>query len=216
MPNEPSDPSRKSGGDETRLVETRLVDTRPVLPVPRHATTSASGAVDATVPIPRQLTNPESEVRLRFGPGVPAQRRPRSPDDEVTLSPPTDRRWRVLNILLTTALALVVLWLLWPSHPIEVRQVTVRAPAVVSCGSSADVVATLQTNGRAGDVRYRWVRNDGLTSEVLTTSPPDGKSTVDVHLRWTFTGPGTYAAQVTIEVIEPQATAAATSFTYRC
>jgi hypothetical protein len=203
MPNEPFD-------------ETRLVETRPVLPVPRPAAMLAADAVDTTVPIPRLATGLGAEVLLRFGPGVPAEPRPEVLDDEGTRPPASSRRWRNVNIVLTAALALVVLWLLWPSQPVEVRQVTVRAPALVSCGGSADVVATLRTNGRAGDVRYRWVRNDGVTSDVLTTSSPKGRDAVDVHLRWTFTGPGTYAAEATLEVVEPRATPAAASFTYRC
>jgi hypothetical protein len=196
--------------------------------VPIHRQEPFAGAADPTDPTeptrptgPTELTQPpdpsEPAVLVRFGPGVPASRStPAAVERPKQVTGRRHRGWRAVNLALTGALALVVLWLLWPSAPVEVRQVTVRAPSTVGCQGSADVVATLQTNGRPGEIRYRWVRNDGVRSDVLTTSAPDGRDAVDVSLRWAFTGPGSYAADVALEVVEPTANGAAASFTYRC
>ncbi len=210
----PRDPTGLSA--ESRAERTRLVDTRPAVPDPRPSRAGAEADGDVPVSTTRPLPVAEPEVLLRFGPGVPARGTvPRAAAEQP--QPTASRRWwRVLNVALTGVLALVVLWLIWPSPPVEVREVAVRAPAVVGCENSADVVATLRTDGRAGTIRYRWVRNDGVTSAVLDTTAVRGKRSTDVHLRWTFTGPGTYSARATIEVIQDGMPPATVAFDYRC
>ena len=74
----------------------------------------------------------------------------------------------------------------------------------------------MRTNGKPGTIRYRWQRNDGVSSGILTAKPARGQHAVDLRLRWTFTGPGSYAATATLDVLEPKPLGASTSFAYRC
>lgn len=213
---DPSDATRLiSAASETDAGETQVIDIRPTLPGPR-GTEPATENLSTTTAIPSQSPPADSPVLLRFGPGVPAQRPARPTDESHASARRSSRGWGALNLVLTAALALVVAWLLRPSPPVEVRRVTVQAPAVVGCQGTADVVGTLQTNGRSGSVKYRWIRNDGTVSGTLTAKPVSGDTSVGVHMRWSFTGAGTYAATATLEVLDPIAPGSSTSFTYRC
>ena len=110
-----------------------------------------------------------------------------------------------------------MIWLLWPAGALRVRAVNVRAtPAVVACEKTADVVATVHTNGNAGQLKYRWTRNDGVGSATLLQSLARGQHSVDLHLRWAFHGPGTYDAQATVQLISPAGSSATVNFRYVC
>jgi hypothetical protein len=171
---------------------------------------------------------PATGVRLRFGPGVPpAGPRPvgrATPPAAPTPPPgrPPNRRRRraVLSGLLTLALAIGVVGVLWwrQRDPLDVTaaEVTTTIPAGSACDVTVDVVGTVRTNGRAGTFSYRWVRSDGGRSEVLDQSVAAGVSSVRVHLYWTFRGRGTYRATATLQVVRPTATEAAGVYTYAC
>jgi hypothetical protein len=190
-------------------VEQPIIDLRDTALVP------AQGGPPVPAPEPVEL--------LRFGPGVPAV------IAEVTIAatapsapaaaekPQRLRRGRVLNLALTLALAAVVVWLLWPSGSLHVRGVSVRAtPGVVTCEQSADVVATVRTNGNAGRISYRWTRNDGVGSGTLVQSLARGQRTVNLHLAWAFRGPGTYHARATVQLLSAGGPSATVNFRYVC
>ena len=184
----------------------------------------SAGRETVLVPAPRSnagsappvTTRPVKE-RLRFGPGVPASTAPAAVA-VVDASEPARRRQRawVLSMAFTAAIVAFVVWFLWPSGPLHVKTVSVQAPAIVSCGRTADVVASVTTNGNPGTLLYRWDRGDGQRSGLLRQSLSRGQRKVDLHLSWKFTGPGTYPARATVDLLEPAAKSATVRFTYRC
>jgi hypothetical protein len=89
-------------------------------------------------------------------------------------------------------------------------------PPGAACDTTVDVVGVVQTNGRAGTLRYQWLRNDGQTSEVLEQRAAAGNSTIAVHLHWTFSGRGTYQAKATLNVLAPTPMQVGGEFTYSC
>jgi hypothetical protein len=120
----------------------------------------------------------------------------------------------VLALLL--ACAGVAYWVLQPPGEFVLSDVEVQPPAKPACNSTVDVIGVLSTNGGAGTVRYRWVRNDGHASDVLTVKVPARREHTEVTLRWTFEGKGTFDAEATLEVLEPTAKSDKGSFTYAC
>ncbi len=166
---------------------------------------------------------PERPVEvLRFGPGVPAVPAVMAVASAATAAetpvPPRRlRRGQAANLALTLALAAVVIWLLWPAGSLRVRSVSVKAtPGVVTCEKTADVVATVHTNGNAGRLTYRWSRNDGIGSGTLVQSLARGQHSVDLHLTWAFHGPGIYDARATVRLLSPRAAGATVNFRYAC
>lgn len=188
----------------TLMLREQIIDLRDTILVPPQA----------GPPVPP----PQPMELVRFGPGVPAVLGAETAlSAESTAPPPRSRRERVLNMALTLALAGVVAWLLWPAGPLHARAVSVRSSgAVVACNSSADVVATVRTNGNAGQLKYRWTRNDGRGSGTLVQSLSRGQHSVNLHLTWTFRGPGTYDARATVQLITPSTSSATVNFRYAC
>ncbi|KPI10668.1 hypothetical protein OV450_3300 [Actinobacteria bacterium OV450] len=156
---------------------------------------------------------------LRFGPGVTAALPAPFP---VVAEPVVRRRrgeWRRYTLAAVVLLA-VLAYLAWQRYgpALEVRGVTVAAAGAQGpgCDSTADVVAVVRTNGRAGTLTYRWIRSDGTRSEQLTERVPGGRKEARLHLLWTFQGRGTYAAEAKLQLVAPAQRTAATQFTYRC
>jgi hypothetical protein len=171
-----------------------------------------------TQAVPTHPPAPPVEI-LRFGPGVPAVivTSSASVTAETPTRPKRLRRSRAVNLALTLALAAVVVWLLWPSGSLRVRSVSVKAtPGVVACEKTADVVATVNTNGNAGRLTYRWTRNDGIGSGTLVQSLARGQHSVNLHLTWLFHGPGAYDARATVQVLTPGESSATVNFRYAC
>ena len=213
----------------TRPSETAPSDGQPTIDL-RETVRSDGNVVDLrdttvlstseTVLVPPQsgppVPSPQPVELLRFGPGVPAVLADAALP-AVEPAPRLPRRGRVLNAALTLVLAAVVGWLLWPSGSLRVRTVSVRAtPGVVACQKSADVVATVHTNGNAGKLKYRWTRNDGVGSGTLVQSLARGQHSVDLHLTWTFHGPGSYDARAAVQLLSPGNTGATVNFRYVC
>jgi hypothetical protein len=189
--------------DQNATVEHRVIDLRDTVLVPAQS--------GPRVPPPQPV-----EV-VRFGPGVPAVLAPPVALLEAPAPARKLRRDRALNAALTLTLAAIVIWLLWPAGSLHLRAVSARVnPILVSCNSSADIVATVQTNGKAGRLTYRWTRNDGASSGALVQSLSRGQHSVNLHLTWTFRGPGTYDAQATVQLITPKPANASVSFRYAC
>ncbi|MEU6344071.1 hypothetical protein ABZ883_24365 [Streptomyces sp. NPDC046977] len=168
---------------------------------------------------------------MRFGPGVtPAAAARANVAAQVwhgTLSPPAvpgpaaaRRRRGPRRYLLAGAVLLAVLaYLAWQRFGpgLAVREVTVAAvPSAPSCDTRVDVVATVRTNGRAGTITYRWLRNDGTSSNTLYEKVPRGRATTRLHLLWTFHGHGTYDARAELRVSAPGSRSATAAFTYTC
>ncbi|MCB5179260.1 hypothetical protein [Streptomyces antimicrobicus] len=160
---------------------------------------------------------------LRFGPGVTAAAVAPFP---VVAGPaaaaPARRRWGagLRRYALAGAVLLAVLaYLLWQRYgpAVTVRDVVVSTDAAgPSCDATADVVAAVRTDGRAGTLTYRWIRSDGTRSERMTERVTRGQHEARLHLMWTFQGPGSYPARAELELLEPTRRTAAVEFTYHC
>ncbi|MGW3151690.1 hypothetical protein ACWDG1_45240 [Streptomyces sp. NPDC001177] len=123
--------------------------------------------------------------------------------------------WVALVLLVAAAIGVI----LWQRNTPElaVTQVTVSArPTELRCDGSATVVAVATTNGAAGSIRYRWVRNDGTDSGELRQTVRAGQERLSLPMRWTFHGRGTHKARVVVDILTPTAHTASASFTYRC
>ncbi|MER7419184.1 hypothetical protein ABT346_20780 [Micromonospora peucetia] len=158
---------------------------------------------------------------VRFGPGVPTT----PPPAPVWPAPPTRRRsaWRtvtsVLSTLLTVALLAAVGLYLWQRiSPLEVTGVTVTAPrpAGERCDVTVDVVATVSTNGRAGQIRYQWLRSGSAPGSLLTERVGRGQRTVELTLRWSFSGVGSTTETATVNITSPSPVQAQTPVSYDC
>lgn len=179
-----------------------------------------SGPTGATVP-----TGPQGRVdgtMLRFGPGVTASLSQGVHSTLAPVAPPPVRRHRRLRRHALPALVLVaaVIFLFWRGHsPPELTVRSVSAAAAepdTGCDGTADVVGVVRTDGRPGEFSYRWVRNDGTTSDVLHASVDRGREEVRLHLYWTFQGPGRYAAEAELHILSPSRKTATARFTYDC
>ncbi|WP_251053622.1 hypothetical protein [Streptomyces sp. ISL-66] len=155
---------------------------------------------------------------LRFGPGVTAALPLPFPLHPQTAPPGRKGEWR--RYALATAVLLAVLaYLGWQHYgpALEVRDVAVTTDAGgPACDATADVVAVVRTNGRAGVLTYRWLRSDGTRSEQLIERVPSGRREARLHLLWTFQGAGTYPAKAELQLVSPQRRTASAEFTYRC
>jgi hypothetical protein len=158
---------------------------------------------------------------VRFGPGVPTT--PPPAPAWPTPAPPTRRRplWRtatsVLSGLLTVALVVVVGLYLWQRlRPLEVGGVTLATPATAGCDATVDVVATVTTNGRAGEIRYQWLRSGSAPGALLTERVGRGQRTAALTLRWTFNGVGSTTETATVNIVSPSPLQAQAPVVYDC
>ncbi|RLK25766.1 hypothetical protein DER29_3776 [Micromonospora sp. M71_S20] len=159
---------------------------------------------------------------VRFGPGVPAT--PPSAPAWPAPAPPRRRPvWRtvtsVLSTLLTVALLAVVGLYLWQRiSPLEVTGVTVAVPQPAGdrCDVTVDVVATVSTNGRAGEIRYQWLRTGSAPGSLLTERVGRGQRTVELTLRWAFSGVGSTTETATVNITSPAPVQAETPVSYDC
>ncbi|HEX6469822.1 MAG TPA: hypothetical protein VF069_12060 [Streptosporangiaceae bacterium] len=163
---------------------------------------------------------------MRFGPGVT----PEDTDELVRTwragqgQRPRRRRGRArgaISALVTVAVvAGVLLWLLLRGQGsgLEVTGLKVRAPqATQHCDTTVDVDGVLTTNGKSGQVSYRWLRSDGNESGVLSASVEKGRHEVTLPLHWTVTGQGKLHAVATLELLSPGAQRrASAAFDYLC
>ncbi|MFE0628458.1 hypothetical protein ACFW3D_15980 [Streptomyces sp. NPDC058864] len=200
------------------------------LPTARlEPTVRAEGAVPTvkagpTVVLPDRV---EGDV-MRFGPGVtPAAAARANVAAEVwrgLITPPRQsgpprRRWPRRYALASTVLVAVLLFLAWQRFGpgLQVKRVTVTAsPSAPACDTTVDLVAVVTTNGRPGTISYRWLRNDGTSSDVLYEEVPRGRHEARLHLLWTFRGHGTYRARAELRITTPGHRAVTTGFTYDC
>ncbi|MFG2310541.1 hypothetical protein ACGFS9_17980 [Streptomyces sp. NPDC048566] len=156
---------------------------------------------------------------LRFGPGVSADTVRRATASAVPLPPPAPRRtWRRHALPVVALLAVLVFLLCHRAEPsVGVEGVAVAAvPRSPGCDETADVVATVVTDGRAGELAYRWVRSDGTASKVLREKTTRGQKRARLHLLWTFQGEGRYAARAELRLLSPVRRTAAARLAYHC
>ncbi|MET8453400.1 hypothetical protein [Streptomyces sp. NPDC005209] len=217
--------------DTTRIETTRLDTT--ALDATRVDTTvadtpGATGTPD-TVDVSNVSTPPDpvDGTVLRFGPGVTAALAHRlsttpPPAAPTPPAPPAPRRGDRLRRQALPALvliAVVVFLLCWKygAAPVAVRDISVTtARESVGCDATADVVATVRTNGRKGTLSYRWIRNDGTSSRVLREDMARGQRSTRLHLLWTFQGRGRYGAVAELRVLSPGDRTARVHFAYDC
>ncbi|MER5433257.1 hypothetical protein [Streptomyces sp. NPDC002588] len=179
---------------------------------------------DTTVPAPAGGGTLHGDVAgtvLRFGPGVTATRSYAVPTTPVPAAPPRRPRRRLrrhtLPVLVLLAAVLFLLWRQPPTSGLSVRAVAVTAPQrATGCDRTADVVGVVRTDGRPGELAYRWVRSDGTSSGVLHATVAEGRREVLLHLLWTFRGRGRYAASAELRVLSPDGGAARAGLRYDC
>ncbi|SCL26065.1 hypothetical protein [Micromonospora inyonensis] len=217
----PDQPSRT--GRTYRSVESTAT-TPP--PVTTDATAAAPGPTTESY---RSTGRPEPagppplpSTEVRFGPGVPGGP-PTAPGWQRPPAPPRRSRWRlvgsVLSTLLTLALLVAVGLHLWQRmSPLEIRsvRVTVTEPPGERCDVTVDVVATVETNGRAGTIRYQWLRDGAEPGGLLTQRVARGQRTVTLRLKWAFSGTGSTTETAVINITDPTPTQGRTVFRYQC
>ncbi|MGX1547671.1 hypothetical protein [Streptomyces adustus] len=187
---------------------------------------------DATVPTtPAHQTAPDrvEGTVLRFGPGVTLATARRSSGSSPTLpvvepaparARRDPRRHALPALVLIAAIALLAWQRSGPGVAPERVSVTTRT-STVGCDGTMDIVGVITTNGRPGTLSYRWVRNDGTSSDVLHETVSSGQNRARVRLRWSFQGPGAYRAAAELRVLSPggasgRGPSATTYFTYEC
>ncbi|GGM46822.1 hypothetical protein GCM10011608_34430 [Micromonospora sonchi] len=184
-------------------------------------TAGASGVRTSRGTLAAPTTGPGGE--LRFGPGVPVA--PPPAPAWPTPVPPTRRRsaWRRLVSVLSTLLTLVLLaavglWIWQRLSPLEITEVSVAVPSPAGerCDVSVDVVATVRTNGRAGTVEYQWLRSGSAPGALLDERVGWGQRSVELTLRWSFSGIGTTTESATVNIVSPAPTQASTEVVYSC
>jgi hypothetical protein len=190
---------------------------------PEQASASELDAVGEAAP----AAGPESLIR--FGPGVPDPKTARTiavwqgkaapaaaPAPERASARKGNRGWWVLALLLVLA---VVGWLLWsrlgPKLAVEGVAVT-ASPSQLACDSAEFLVGTVRTNGHAGTLQFRWLRSDGTDSGPLTQDVRAGQRSVQLPLRWTVQGKGSFHGTATLKVTAPGTAEGAASFDYSC
>ncbi|WP_412539183.1 hypothetical protein R8Z50_25480 [Longispora sp. K20-0274] len=165
-----------------------------------------------------------SDVRLRFGGGIPA-----GVEEAWRAGPPVPpkpgkkpvKRWRrIVGGLVTGAIIGGVVGYFWwyNAHPLKVTAAAVApaSPPGTACDVTVDVVGTVTTNGRPGTITYQWLRSDGEATQELSQSVSSGTKSVPLHLHWKFSGKGEYQAKATLKILGPTPTEAAGEFTYSC
>ncbi|MFE0588925.1 hypothetical protein [Micromonospora echinospora] len=219
LPAQPSPPGRtyRSGEPTVAPHPTTAGTTAPGPTTGGYAPTGRYEPVGGPAPAPG--------AEVRFGPGVPAgppvapgwQRPPAPP------ARPRRSRWKligsVLSTLLTLALLVAVGLHLWQRlSPLEVRsvRVAVAEPPGERCDVTVDVVATVETNGRAGTIRYQWLRGGAEPGGLLTQRVARGQRTVTLHLKWAVSGTGTTTETAVVNITEPTPIQGRTIFRYQC
>ncbi|MFI6230188.1 hypothetical protein ACIBCR_23110 [Micromonospora echinospora] len=219
LPQQPSPPGRTyRSGEPTAAPHPTTAD--PAVAGPTTGGYAPTGRYE-----PAAGPAPTSGAEVRFGPGVPAgppvapgwQRPPAPP------ARPRRSRWKligsVLSTLLTLALLVAVGLHLWQRlSPLEVRsvRVAVAEPPGERCDVTVDVVATVETNGRAGTIRYQWLRGGAEPGGLLTQRVARGQRTVTLHLKWAVSGTGTTTETAVINITEPTPIQGRTIFRYQC
>jgi hypothetical protein len=211
---------RLPGGSEVPVATPTVhlpVEPQAVVPTPTVEVPAGATVVEAA----------GAEVALiRFGPGVPDPKTARTIavwKGEVVPEPPQERRkrsgWLFWVPVVLLFLALLAWWLygLLAPAPLKITGASVQVnPTVLSCGGKATVTATVTTDGRAGSFRYRWVRNDGTDSGMLTETVAAGTRQVQLPLIWTLSGPGSFDGKATLEIENHPAFTETAAFTYSC
>ncbi|MFD5922599.1 hypothetical protein ACFVYP_04730 [Kitasatospora sp. NPDC058201] len=184
---------------------------------PAAAATPATGPAGGGPEAERPFA--PGELR-RFGPGVPPQAAAvwhgrAVPGAEEPRRGRRVRRWLVPVAVLAAVLALLFWRLRAPDLAVTGVGVT-SGQETPGCGGTAVITATVETNGGAGTLRYRWLRSDGTTSGEILQDVRSGAHRTELVLRWSFEGRGALEATATLEILSPQARTTATSFPYRC
>ncbi|MFI1953604.1 hypothetical protein ACH437_17445 [Streptomyces xinghaiensis] len=176
--------------------------------VPARAPWSDGGTPAGTPPHPR--TPPPGSPPAGPWHGGPAPHRP----PPARRGPRWPRRYAPAGLILLC----VVLFLAWDRSGPEfaVTGVTVRASGPGGCGTTADVVARVRTNGQPGTIRYRWLRSDGTESGPLVERLVRGQREARLRLKWTFRGEGTVRAAAELRITSPGRRTESAAFTYRC
>jgi hypothetical protein len=177
------------------------------------------------------------DVMMRFGPGVPAETAAaqiwRAGQTAATLEAQQgsggaarNRRRRRTGwagtVLLAMLIALVVLWLRQaPGGDMAVRKVDVKAPKkTVRCDGAADFIGVVTTNGKAGTIRFLWIRSDNPDRREQEQRVTAGTTSVSLPLHWKVSGKSSFKGTATLRVLSPIPSGKPLedrgSFSYKC
>jgi serine/threonine-protein kinase len=183
-------------------------------------------AVPAPAPVPYTSLPPAAQLPPAAAPpwpGPPADLRgtgggvPAWPVEE--RRPRRRRRWpALLSTLLTIAVAAGVWFYVWDrTHgKLSITQVAVTTPnPSVGCNGTADIIGTITTNGRGGQIQYEWIRGSE-TGPALVAQAGSASNEVKVSLQWAFHGKGTGKAVAKLLVLTPTRDEASITFPYSC
>jgi hypothetical protein len=84
-----------------------------------------------------------------------------------------------------------------------------------NCAGTVDLVGTITTNGSGGTITYQWTKNSAALP-AATVSAGSGQNSVQVTLKWTFTGKGTQQDVAELQVLSPNSAVGNAQFTYTC
>lgn len=102
---------------------------------------------------------------------------------------------------------------------LRIEDVQVRADSRSGGCPSAEFrfVATVRTNGAAGELTMRWVRPDGRRTEITTVAVPQGRQEVKAELRFSVSGRSPLTGTAALQVLTPQeVTGPPVPISYRC
>jgi serine/threonine-protein kinase len=128
--------------------------------------------------------------------------------------------WRgIISTLVTLAIVGGVAAFVYErsQHPaLKVSGVSVAlASAPKNCSGEVAIIGTIVTNGTGGQVTYEWTRNSAPEAAATVTNG-SGQDSIQVTLKWTFTGTGSQQATVQLQVLSPNQAVGNTQFTYSC
>jgi hypothetical protein len=153
-------------------------------------------------------------------PGTQQVGGPAWPDAVKARSRKRKPRWRgIVSTIITLLIVAGVagFWYIKNHHP--ALKDTAVSVALLSppknCAGTVDVVGTIATNGSGGTITYQWSKNNAVLPAATVTAG-SGHNTVQVTLKWTFTGKGTQQAVAELQVLSPNPATGNAQFTYTC
>jgi hypothetical protein len=145
---------------------------------------------------------------------------PAWPDAVKARSKKRKPRWRGLVSTLITVIIVAGVAGYWyiKNHHAALKDTGVSVALLSqprNCAGTVDVVGTITTNGSGGTITYQWTKNSTVLP-AATVSAGSGQNSVQVTLKWTFTGKGTQQDVAELQVLSPTPATGNAQFTYTC
>ena len=154
-------------------------------------------------------------------PGTQQVGGPAWPDAVKARSRKRKPRWRgIVSTIITLLIVAGVagFWYLKNHHPAlkdtGVSVALLNPPK--NCAGTVDVIGTITTNGSGGMITYQWSKNNAVLP-AASISAGSGQNSVQVTLKWTFTGKAAAQQEVAeLQVLSPNQATGNVQFTYTC